>query len=227
MSPSATSTTSTAAPPRLMRGHAQLGLWTSRVAALCAIGFGVGAVVDRIPAIPDPWGPVAAYLPSLLLALVLPIALVAVHHAVPPPQRVWTHAALTLATMYAVLATLTYVTQLLVVEPHRSAGELADVSILEFTDKSLFMVVDTTAYCLLGLALLMIAPAVGAGVVGSPRTERRLKRVAIANGVLAPVYLAAVWVPPLIVVGVLWLVAVPAQMLLTGQLFTTEVRSQR
>jgi hypothetical protein len=208
-----------ASPPAVSPGHRRLGLWASRVAAASAASFGAGGLLDRIPSVPNPWGPVAAYLPSLVLALVLPLALVAVHHAVPPGTQVWTHAALVMATIYSTLAALTYVTQLLVVEPHRSSGRLEDVGLLDFTDRSFLMVVDTTAYTLLGVALLLLAPVAGSGVLGGPRTERLLRRCAVANGLLAPVYLAAVWVPPLIVVGALWLVAVPAELLLVARMF--------
>ncbi len=68
---------------------------------------------------------------SLCIAPPFLVAMVALHHSVPPEKRVYTHAALLFSSMYATYVSLNYVVQLATVIPAALHGGLGELQVLE------------------------------------------------------------------------------------------------
>jgi hypothetical protein len=151
---------------------------------------------------------------SMLIPVPFVLSLVALHHSVPEEKRLWTHAAIVLAAMYATLVTIVYPTQLAVVVPAKLAGAAADVQILLVSQGTFMWVIDGAGYILMGLATLFAA-----GAFAGDSANRWLRWFLIANGLLDPIIIAIYVFPSLLLVGSLWLVTAPGSMLLLALYF--------
>jgi hypothetical protein len=127
---------------------------------------------------------------------------------------VWTHCAIALAAMYAVLVIIVYPTQLAVVVPAKLAGNAAAVAPLAVSAGTFMWVIDGAGYLLMGLATLFAAGA----LAGNP-SQRWLRRLLIANGLIDPVILAVYFQPALLPLGGLWLITAPGALLLLARYF--------
>jgi hypothetical protein len=76
----------------------------------------------------------------------------------PAPAKIWSHAAISFATVYASLVSLVYVTWLFVVEPHVLNGTESQVELLVFKPGSFMQMVDGIGYTFMGVAALFAAP---------------------------------------------------------------------
>src|SRR6476620_11401199 len=85
--------------------------------------------------------------------------MLALHYTRPAELRFWTHAALIFTTMYAVFGTANYVMQRATVIPAKLRGAAASVEALEQTPHSLLWDFDAMAYLAMGVATLLIIPA--------------------------------------------------------------------
>jgi hypothetical protein len=156
-------------------GARTLGVWSAVVTALTYLTFDLGLLLDPVIRSPwDVWVPIGA---SALIAPAFLLLTVAVHHAAPAQQRVWTHCATLFATVYVALAELVYVTWLFVVEPRVIDGTKKEVvAVLAFEKGSFVQMVDAAAYTFMGIAVFLTAPAFRG------RSGRWPRWLAIANG---------------------------------------------
>jgi hypothetical protein len=149
---------------------------------------------------------------SLCIVLPFVLEMVALHHSSPVARQFWTHAALVFTTMYAVFATANYVIQLTTVIPAKLRGAADSVRVLEQTPHSLCWDFDAIAYIAMGIAALVIIPALGDSAV-----ERRVRIACIANGVATSlsgiVYFYPTYSNTLLLLGAPWGVTAPLFML--------------
>jgi hypothetical protein len=118
-------------------------------------------------------------------------------------------------TMYAVFGTANYVVQLATVVPAKLRGTVDAVRVLEQTPHSLFWDFDAVAYMMMGLAALVMVPA-----LERSGAERRV-RLACTAHVVATVLAGVVYFYPtysyrLLLLGFPWGITAPLFMLLLG-----------
>ncbi len=179
------------------------GVWAAWSACAASLIYGVFQLLQVTGMMPDPWDRVLIFVPSLLLAPAFVAAMSALHVAAPAGRESFTLSALALAIMYAVLASIVYVTQLGVVIPHELQNDAAPSMALACCSQGAFM----TALDLLGYTWMSVSTLLaGWAMTGQAR------RWMIANGVLAPFLIAQLAWPQLIAVGALWLITFPAAM---------------
>ncbi len=179
------------------------GVWAAWSACAASLIYGVFQILQVAGVMPEPWDRVLIFLPSLLLAPAFVVAMSALHVAAPPERKTFTLSALALAIMYAVLASIVYVTQLGVVIPKELQQVGPRPMALACCAQGEFM----TALDLLGYTWMSLS-TLFAGLA----TTGHVRRWMIANGVLAPFLIAQLAWPQLIVVGALWLITFPAAM---------------
>lgn len=152
---------------------------------------------------------------SLCIVVPFVLEMVALHVTRRPEMRFWTHAALVFTTMYAVFATANYIVQLATVIPAKLAGAADTVRVLEQTPHSLLWDFDAIAYLAMGLATLLVIPA-----LRDTGAEQRA-RSACAAHVVATTLSGVVYFHPhyssrLLLVGFPWGITAPLFMLLLG-----------
>jgi hypothetical protein len=195
-------------------GVAGLGFWSALTACVTAAGYGAVQIAQIVGALAFPWDEWAIFGFSMLIPVPFALALVALHHSVPEERRVWTHAAIALAVMYATLVTIVYPTQLAVVVPAKLADAVSGVQMLLVTQGTFMWVIDGAGYVLMGLATLFAA-----GALAGDDANRWLRRFLIANGLLDPIIIAIYVFPWLLLAGSLWIVTAPGSMLLLAMYF--------
>lgn len=199
---------------------AKVGYWAALGTFTCSVLYAIPQIVlgiDMPATLAWLWIILA---PSLLLAPAFLVQMVAVHQRTPAHLRVWTHLAVVFATAYFVFVSIVYFTNLTVVAPRMEAHDLGPLEVLRYAPRTFMTGIDALGYASMSLSTLFAAPAFGAS-----REERWIKRLFIANGVLAPVILGTqVW-PKLAYAATPWLIAVPGSSLLLALLFRRELRA--
>jgi hypothetical protein len=209
------------------------GFWAAVVALVGASGYIVSVPLQIMSVLSPTQDSVVAFVSSLAIAPSFLVAVVALHHTVPPDKRFWTHVAVQLATIYTTLACINYVVQLTTVLPAgyswsftNQAGTPGPLSVLNQTPHSLMWDVDGLAYVFLNLATLFAALAF-------ERNGRQgvLRRVFLANASITPLFaIAYFWphfsVPILLLGGIPWSITVPASMLALTMHFRRKVVTQ-
>lgn len=150
---------------------------------------------------------------SVCIVVPFVLEMVALHYTRPADVRFWTHGALVFTTMYAVFGAANYVIQLATVIPAKLRGEAESVRVLEQTPHSLLWDFDAMAYLAMGLAALLIIPA-----LRKEGTERRVRIACMAHvaaTVLSGVvYFHSPYSNSLLLLGFPWGITAPLFMVL-------------
>jgi hypothetical protein len=187
-----------------------LGFWAAIDTAVTYIVFELGVIggKDMLKLLPIPWD---VYIPigaSILIAPSFLLLTISIHYSAPESRRVWTHAGVAFATIYAALVSLVYVTWLFVVEPHVVIHSESAVAPFTFSQGSFIQMVDGMGYTFMGVAAVFTAP-----VFGGDRLGRWIRGLAIANGPGAALVLVS-YVSFSIVYGVPTAILFPAYAIL-------------
>jgi choline-glycine betaine transporter len=169
----------------------RIGFWSSITAFAMAAGYSVVQILQMLGLLTFPWDEILIFGFSIGIPVPFVLAMIALHHSVSGERRVWTHCAVILAAMYAVLVTIVYPTQL-----------------------ALVVVIDGAGYLLMGLATLFAA-----GAFRDDPSRKWLRRFLIANGLIDPVILAVYIFPWLLPAGGLWVITAPGSMWLLARHF--------
>ncbi len=198
-----------------MKSVGQLGYWSAVAAAITSVIFSISAVLDNfLFPLPFPIDQIGLYGSSLLIAPAFVLVMVCVHYYAAPEKRVWSHAGIAFAIMYAVMVSISYISQLAVVAPHIARGDLDKVAIIALQDGSFMQWIDTLGYSFMGLSTLVAAPVFAGG-----RIQKWIRGFFIVNGILAPFYLLAIPYPIFLIFGIWWMVVVPGAMILLAIVF--------
>jgi hypothetical protein len=198
---------------------ARIGFWSCVVAFATAAGYGVVQILQLLGVLTFPWDEILIFGFSIGIPVPFVLAMVALHHSVSPEQRIWTHCAIVLAAMYAVLVTIVYPVQLALVVPAKLAGEADAVRGLTVSAGTFMWVIDGAGYLLMGLATLFAA-----GAFAGDRSQRWLRRFLVANALIDPVILAVYAWPWLLPAGGLWLITAPGSLWLLARYFRQSPR---
>jgi len=203
----------------------RLGFWSSLVAFAGAFGYSVAQILQILTVLRSPYDAILIYGFSLCIATPFVVAMLALHYSMPDAKRVWSHAALLFAVMYAVYVNLNYVVQLATVIPRSLQGSLDEIRILDQTPHSLFWDVDALGYIFMGLATLFAFP-----VFAKAGLEKWLRWFFLANGLvvlpIAFVYFYPTFSTTLLILGSPWMITAPGSVLLLTVFFKRKLRGQ-
>ncbi len=196
------------------------GFWAAVVALMGAIGYIFSVPLQIMSILSPTQDAVVAFASSLAIAPSFLVAVVALHYMVLTEKRFWTRVAVQFATIYATLACVNYVVQLVTVLPAGyswsftdQAGTPGPLSVLNQTPHSLMWDLDGLAYIFLNLSTLFAARAFERN-----GPQRVIRRVFLANAAITPLFAVAYFwpgfsVPMLLLGGIPWSITVPASML--------------
>lgn len=190
------------------------GLWSAVLATLFSIAYDIGQLAEWLGLLGSHGGPESTSTPLGLVVLLTPslflgssflLLMIAVHRLTPAESRVWTHAAVAFATVYAVLISTVYFVQLTFVGPRLARGQAHGVEPFVFVPfDSYLYAVDILGYSFMSLATLFAGRAFkGRG------PARRARWFLTANGVLLPFIALQMYFHPLIWIASAWAVTFP------------------
>ena len=191
-----------------------LGFWTAVLATVFSIVYDVGQIAEWLGWLGSAGGPESSstplgilvlLTPSLLLGSAFLVLMVCVHQLAAPDRRVWSHAAVAFATVYAVMISINYYVQLAWVAPRLVSGNTAGI------EPFLFVPFDSFLYAvdILGYSFMCAATLFAARVFTGGGQERLARWFLTANGLLIPFLLFQMQVHWLIWIAALWAVTFP------------------
>jgi hypothetical protein len=201
-----------------------IGFWSAVLATVFSLTYSLAQVGEWLGWLgsgggaDNPSTPLGLFVlltPSLFLGSSFLVLMVSVHQVTPPERRVWSHAAVAFATIYATLISINYYVQLTWVAPRIARGETTGIEQFLFTPFDSFLyAVDILGYSFMSLATLFVAAVfVGDGL------HRWARYALIANGLLLPFIALQMYVHWLIWIAALWAVTFPASTWLLALLF--------
>jgi hypothetical protein len=211
----------------------RLGYWSAILCTLFSVSYIGAQILEWVGLLGSAGGPASTstplgiallLTPSLLLGSAFLLLMVSVHHWVPEARRVWSHAGIAFATVYAVLTGMTYFVQLTLVGPRLARGEVQGIEMFVFVPFDSFLY----AVDILGYSFMSVATLVAALALRDRGIERIARRFMIANGLLVPFVALQMYYPPLLWIAALWAITFPGAMLSLAVLFgRAERRSER
>lgn len=204
----------------------RIGFYAGLAAATATVAYDVVQMLQVIGAVHFPVDETLIFGSSLCIVVPFVLEMVALHYSRSVEVRFWTHAGLIFTSTYAVFASANYVIQLTTVIPAKLGGTVDTVRVLDQTPHSLLWDVDALAYLSMGLAALMIIPALGR--VGLERTARLACMAHVAATALAAiVYFYPTYSYRLLMLGLPWAITAPAFMLLVALVLRTDLTPVR
>jgi len=194
-----------------------LGFWSAGVAMVAAVGYGVVQTLQLLGLLGKPWDDILIFGFSISIASPFVLTMVALHYVVPEEKRVWTHAAVVFAGMYATLVSLVYMTELAVTIPRTLQGAAGDVEFVTLREHSFFWAVDALGYVFMSVATLVAAPA-----FSREGLQLWLRWFFIAHGVQAPLIALILYYPRMLLLDSPWIVTGPGLLLLLAIFFRRE-----
>lgn len=202
----------------------KLGYWSGLLATVFSIIYIVGQLAEWSDLLGSGGGAenpstavglIILLVPSLLLAPSFALLMVCLHYYAPEDKKVWSHAGIVFATIYAVMVSINYYVQLTLVVPHMMRGEIESIRPFLFTPFDSFIYsVDVLGYSFMSLSTLF-----GAFVFTGAGLERTARRFMIANGLLIPFIALQIYYHPLIWIAALWAITFPGATISMTRLF--------
>ena len=191
-----------------------VGFWSAVLATVFSLTYVIAQIAEWLGWLGSEGGPESSstafglavlLVPSLLLGSSFLVLMVGVHQAAPRGKRVWSQAALTFATVYAVLISMTYFVQLTLVAPRIAEGRTAGI------EPFLFVPFDSFLYSvdLLGYSFMSVATLFAAFVFERRGLQGVTRRLLIANGLLVPFLVGQLFVNALIWPAAAWAITFP------------------
>jgi len=202
----------------------KIGYWSAILASLFSIVYIVFQLAEWFGWLGSGGGPENASTPLGLVVLLAPslflgssflVLMVAVHYYAPLEKKIWSHAAITFATIYAALISINYFVQLTFVVPHLRRGDLEPIRFVLFTPFDSFLYsVDILGYSFMSLATLFAA-----FIFKKEGLEGKCRWFLIANGLLIPFISLQNYYHPLIWPAALWAITFPGSTISLAMLF--------
>lgn len=222
----------------------QIGLWSAVLATLFGTGYGISVIIMMVSMLstvtdnPSGWGGIETFvasfqpvqmlplIPSLLLAPAFIVLMVSVHYYAAPEKKIWSHLGIAFTSIYATMATMNYMVQLIPVWRSITSGETDGLAMFVLGNPHSMFWGLAYAYIFMNLAMLFTAQV----FVGSP-LEKRIRVLFILNGisVLASLISLVLDSPPFYLLGslVFWCPVFIAATASTALLFRRLPRTGR
>jgi len=191
-----------------------VGFWSAVLATVFSITYDIGQIAEWLGLMGSAGGAESASTPLGLIVLLTPslflgpsflVLVVSIHHLSSPDRKIWSHAAVTFATAYAVLISINYFVQLTWVMPRLAAGRTQGIEQFLFTPFDSFLYsVD-----ILGYSFMSVATLFAARVFTGKGLELVVRVFLTANGLLLPFIVLQMYVHWLIWIAALWAVTFP------------------
>jgi len=190
-----------------------VGYWSGLAAFTSTVAYDVVQMLQVVGILRFPADEILIYGTSLCIVVPFILEMLALHHLTTPGKQFWTHASLIFTIIYAVFVSANYVVQLATVIPAKLRGVSEVTRVLEQTPHSAFWDYDALGYIAMGLACLLVVPAIdGVGF------ERWVRQSLIANVLVTPligiVYFAPTFSTKLLLLGFPWAITAPLFMLM-------------
>ena len=187
-----------------MTRASRLGFWSAVLTAVLATIFFVlsvatparsGPFAQSVDIIPYPYTNVASFVPGdylwlypgFLLAPVFVVLMACIHRSASDEKKVFSQVGLSFALAYAIMITIDYSIQLVVIQPSLLSGETAGLSLFtQYNPHGIFLALEGLGYLMMSMAFLFAAPVFAGG-----RLERAIRWLFVASFVLAIVALIA------------------------------------
>lgn len=196
----------------------KLGFWACFTAFIATMAFNIVQILQVMGILFFPWDEVFIYTFSLCIVIPFLLGMLALHHATPINKKIWSHAALIFAGIYAVFVTANYVVQLATVIPGRVNGSSNGMEVLQQTPHSMFWDFDAIGYIFMGLATLVAVP-----VFEKRGFQKRVRYSFLAHALATPliafVYFYPKYSDRLLLMAFPWAVTAPAFMLFLALMF--------
>ncbi|MGN6476498.1 MAG: hypothetical protein ACTHKV_04680 [Flavipsychrobacter sp.] len=202
-----------------MKTVTRFGYYSAGISFVAIIAYGTVQIAQVAGLVSYPADATLIYTTSLCIAPSFMLAILALHYSTPGERKLWSHAGLLFAVLYAMSASLMYVEQLATVIPASVKGEVN--AALTVTPHSLFWTLDAMAYIFMGIATLFAA-----GALTNLGRGKRVRYFFIAHGIMVPVISVVYFYPqfsiPLLLLGTPWLVTAAGSMLALALWFKKE-----
>ena len=191
-----------------------VGFWSAVLTAAFSITYVVGQVAEWLGwlgsgggshSLSTPFGLFVLLTPSLLLGASFLVLVVCVHQLATPARRIWSHAAVAFATIYAALISINYYVQLTWVAPRLATGNTEGIEPFVFVPFDSFLY----AVDILGYSFMSVATLFAARVFTGEGQERIVRWFLTANGLLLPFIALQMYVHWLIWIAALWAITFP------------------
>lgn len=190
-----------------------LGFAFGVTAFMATVAFGVVQSLQLVGILEFPAAEILIYGTSLCITVPFVLEMVALHHLTEPDRRFWTHAALVFTILYAVFVIANYAVQLGTVIPAKMRGSVEALAVLDQTPHSMFWIFDAVGYISMGVAALLVVPA-----VANVGFERLVRWSLIAHAVVTPLIAVVYFYPGfstrLLLLGLPWAITAPLFMLM-------------
>jgi hypothetical protein len=186
-------------PSPLAPSLRQLGFWSATAMATTYIVFFLSSSFALGVFLRVPWDQIIPIGASILIAPSFVLLIVSLHYTAPVAKRMWSHAAIAFAILYAAFVSIVYITLLFVVEPHVVHHTESEVAPFLFGHGTFLQMLDGLGYTYMSLAVFLTAPLFAGG-----RLNNWIRRIAIASGpgALGVLVSYVVYTGPLTLLGI-------------------------
>lgn len=199
----------------------QLGKVSAFLAFLFTILFVVVQLLQLLRLITYPYDELFIYGTSFCIVIPFILTMLALHYQSSEEKRIWTHAALIFAILYAVFVSANYVVQLATVIPMNLKGDAAKIQVLSQYPHSMFWDFDALGYIFMGISSLFAMPAFEKKGI-EKRVRISLFANALATPLIATVYFYPVFSEKLLLLGFSWAITAPWFMFMLYRFFGTK-----
>jgi hypothetical protein len=191
-----------------------VGFWSAVLATVFSISYDVGQLAEWLGLLGSQGGPASSSTPLGIVVLLTPsiflgssflVLMISVHQLATADRKIWSHAAVAFATMYAVLISTVYFVQLTFVGPRLARGEIQGI------EPFLFKPFDSYLYAvdILGYSFMSVATLFAARTFTGGGLNRVARWFLTANGLLLPFLALQNYFHWLIWGGALWAITFP------------------
>ena len=201
--------------PEISPSTKTLGFWSAVLATVFSVTYDIGQLAEWAGWMGSggggenastPFGLVVLLTPSLFLGSAFLILMICIHQLSSPDRRVWSHAAVAFAIIYAGLISMNYFVQLTWVVPRLEAARARGL------EPFLFKPFDSFMYSvdLLGYSFMSVAAFFAAKVFSGAGLERQVRVFLTATAFMVPFIALQMYAHWLLWVAALWGVTFPA-----------------
>lgn len=188
--------TSVASGRAIPKPVSQIGFWSAILATLFGTGYGISVIVMMISMLstvteaPSGWGGIETFIasfqpvqmlplvPSLFLAPTFTALMVSIHAYAIEEKKIWSHLGLAFTLIYATMAAINYMTQLIPVWRSITNGETDGLAMFVLGNPHSIFWGLAYAYIFMNLAMLFTAQAFEGNSL-----EKRIRLFFILNGI--------------------------------------------